>query len=46
MIDHGKARVFTADDGLVVRPLHALTGRDHQVWVAGETGLAFLRGDR
>ncbi|MPY88398.1 MAG: hypothetical protein GEU99_10775 [Luteitalea sp.] len=46
MVERGKVRLFTKADGLDVGPLLALGGRDRQVWITGEQGLAFLHGDR
>lgn len=46
MIDGDRIRVFTAANGLSIGPLITDGGRDDHVWVSGESGLAYLRGDR
>lgn len=46
VIDHGKVQTFSSQQGLDVRPCTMITGRGQQVWVGGEGGLAFLRGER
>ena len=46
LVDHGKIREFTIEDGLRVGPLRVVGGRDERVFVGGETGLAFLKGSR
>ena len=46
VVDHGAVRTFSAADGLVVGPFAVITGRDSQIWIGGESGLAFLQGDR
>jgi signal transduction histidine kinase/ligand-binding sensor domain-containing protein len=45
-VERGAVRTFTAEDGLAVGPFNIIAGRDRQVWVGGESGLAFLQGDR
>ncbi len=45
-VEHGGVRTFSAQEGLTVGPVITLAGRDQQVWVGGESGLAFLRGER
>jgi signal transduction histidine kinase/ligand-binding sensor domain-containing protein len=45
-VDGDTVRVFSTSDGLTVAPLLTLAGRDRQLWVGGELGLAFLQGDR
>jgi signal transduction histidine kinase/ligand-binding sensor domain-containing protein len=42
----GAARAFAAEEGLTVGPYDVIGGREEQVWVGGESGLAFLQGDR
>jgi signal transduction histidine kinase/ligand-binding sensor domain-containing protein len=44
--DHGKIRTFTSEDGLSVGPSNFIAGSGQEIWVAGESGVAFLRGDR
>ncbi len=45
-IDHDRIRTFSSADGLTTGPFNVITGRDQQVWVGGESGLSYLRGDR
>jgi signal transduction histidine kinase/ligand-binding sensor domain-containing protein len=45
-IERGKVRVFSKSEGLGVGALLALAGRDRQIWVGGESGLAVLQDDR
>jgi signal transduction histidine kinase/ligand-binding sensor domain-containing protein len=45
-IDHGKTRSFSATDGLTVGPFNVVAGLGNVIWVGGESGLAFLQGDR
>ena len=45
-IDHGSIRTFSAAEGLTTGPFTVIAGRGHQVWVGGESGLSYLRGDR
>ena len=44
--NHGKIRPFTSEDGLAVGPSNFIAGRGQEIWVAGESGVAFLRGSR
>lgn len=46
VIERGAARAFAAEEGLAVGPYNVIAGREEQVWVGGESGLAFLRGER
>jgi len=46
VVDHGNTRTFSASDGLTVGPFMIIQGRENQVWVGGEAGLAFLARDR
>jgi signal transduction histidine kinase/ligand-binding sensor domain-containing protein len=46
VIEAGKVRVFSKADGLDLGALLALAGRDRQVLVGGEFGLALFHGDR
>jgi ligand-binding sensor domain-containing protein len=46
VVDQGKVRIFSAAYGLTVGPFNIIAGRDQQIWVGGESGLAFLHGDR
>jgi signal transduction histidine kinase len=46
VIERGVARTFAAEQGLTIGPFNIVTGRDQQVWVGGESGLAFFQGDR
>jgi signal transduction histidine kinase len=39
-------RTFSAKDGIQVRSVKAITGRDHHVWVGGDDGVAVWEGDR
>ncbi|HEY6645434.1 sensor histidine kinase [Povalibacter sp.] len=45
-ISNGRATVFTAEDGLQVGAVTALTATADSVWVGGETGLALFDGRR
>jgi signal transduction histidine kinase/ligand-binding sensor domain-containing protein len=45
-IDHGRVRTFGSADGLTTGPFNVITERGQQVWVGGESGLSYLRGDR
>jgi signal transduction histidine kinase len=44
--DHGKARTFSAQDGLTVGPFNVIGGRGEQVWGGGESGIALLKDGR
>jgi signal transduction histidine kinase/ligand-binding sensor domain-containing protein len=44
--DHGKVRIFAAKEGLAISPPNVIAGRDQEVWVGGESGLALLQGGR
>ena len=46
LFDRGKIRTFTAADGLTNGPFSIITGRNNEIWVGGEAGLAFLANDR
>ena len=46
VIEAGNVRVFSKADGLDIGALLALSGRDRQVLVGGEFGLAALHGER
>jgi signal transduction histidine kinase/ligand-binding sensor domain-containing protein len=46
VVDGESVRTFTSDDGLTVGPVNIIIGRDQELWVGGESGLAFLSGDR
>jgi signal transduction histidine kinase/ligand-binding sensor domain-containing protein len=46
VVDHGNTRTFSASEGLTVGPFIIIEGRDNQVWVGGEAGLAFLARER
>ena len=46
VIESGNVRVLSKADGLDIGALLALAGRDRQVLVGGEFGLALLYGDR
>ena len=45
-IEGTNVRTFSAKDGIQVRSVKAITGRDRHVWVGGEDGLAVWEGDR
>ena len=45
-IDQGRVRTFGSAEGLTTGPFTVITGRGRQVWVGGESGLSYLRGDR
>ncbi len=45
-VDHGRIRTFSAQEGLDVGPFNMVTGRGQQIWVGGEGGLSFFKGDR
>ena len=40
------SRVFSTEDGLTIGPINIIAGRNQQLWVGGQTGLAFLKDDR
>jgi signal transduction histidine kinase len=44
--DHGTVHSFSAENGLTVGAVNVLAGRDQQVWVAGELGLACFKDGR
>ena len=44
--DHDKVRIFAAKEGLAIGPPNVIAGRDQEVWVGGESGLALLQGGR
>jgi signal transduction histidine kinase len=46
VVDQRNTRTFSASEGLTVGPFIIIEGRDNQVWVGGEAGLAFLAKDR
>jgi signal transduction histidine kinase len=46
VIERGAVRTFAAEEGLTVGPYNVIAGREEQVWVGGESGLAFLQGER
>jgi len=46
VVDHGGVRTFSAADGLTAGPFTVIAGGDGQVLVGGESGVAFLHGDR
>jgi signal transduction histidine kinase/sugar lactone lactonase YvrE len=46
VVDHGSTRTFSASQELTVGPFIIIRGRENQVWVGGEAGLAFLAKDR
>jgi signal transduction histidine kinase/ligand-binding sensor domain-containing protein len=46
VIDSGRVRTFSKADGLDIGVLLALAGRQGQVLVGGESGLALFQGDR
>ncbi len=46
LVDHGNTRTFSASERLTVGPFIIIQGRENQVWVGGEAGLAFLAGER
>jgi signal transduction histidine kinase/ligand-binding sensor domain-containing protein len=43
--DHGNVRVFSSEDGLTNGHFTIIAGRDQQVWVGGESGLALFQGN-
>ena len=45
-VKDGGVRVYADRDGLAIGAPVALGGRDRQIWVGGERGLAFLKDDR
>ena len=45
-LDHGKVNIFSAREGLTIGPPDVIAGRDRVIWIGGESGLAFLQGDR
>ena len=45
-VDGGTARTFSAQEGLEVGPFSIIVGRDEQIWVGGQRGLAFFQGGR
>ena len=46
VVDHGAVRTFSDADGLKVGPFVVIAGRGGQVLVGGESGVAFLQGER
>jgi signal transduction histidine kinase len=44
--DHGNVRTFSAANGLSIGPFNIIAGRNDQIWIGGESGLAFLQGSR
>ncbi len=46
VMDHGRIRTLSIQEGLDVGPFNTITSRDQQIWVGGQGGLALLRGDR
>jgi ligand-binding sensor domain-containing protein len=46
MVDHGKVRVFSAEDGLTIGHFTIVTGHAQQIWLGGESGLALFHGNR
>jgi signal transduction histidine kinase len=46
VVDHGAVRTFSAADGLTVGPFAVVAGGEGLVLVGGESGAAFLQGDR
>jgi len=45
-IDHGRIRTFSDADGLTTGPFNVIVEGNRHVWVGGESGLSYLRGDR
>ncbi len=46
VVDHGKTRVFSAQDGLDIGSFKVIAARGEQIWVGGEGGLAFMKDGR
>jgi signal transduction histidine kinase/ligand-binding sensor domain-containing protein len=46
VVDHDRIQTFSVREGLTVGLPNTIGGRDEQVWVGGESGLAFLQRDR
>jgi signal transduction histidine kinase len=44
--DHGNVRIFGIKDGLDIGPPNVIAGRNKEIWVGGESGLAFLQEGR
>lgn len=45
VVDHGQVQTFSAKEGLAIGLPNTIGGRSEQVWVGGESGLAFLQGN-
>jgi signal transduction histidine kinase/ligand-binding sensor domain-containing protein len=46
VVDRGKVRTFSSQEGLEIGPFNIVGGGDQQIWVGGEGGLAFLKESR
>ncbi|MFZ0590232.1 MAG: two-component regulator propeller domain-containing protein [Bryobacteraceae bacterium] len=44
--DHGDIRIFGIKQGLAIGPPNVIAERSEEIWVGGESGLAFLEGGR
>jgi hypothetical protein len=45
VVDHAQVQTFSSKEGLAIGLLNTIDGRDEQVWVGGESGLAFFQGN-
>ena len=45
VIDHGQVHSFSTKEGLRIGLPNTISGRNQQVWVGGENGIAFLKDD-
>jgi ligand-binding sensor domain-containing protein len=44
-LDRGTVRIFTNEDGLAIGHFTIVAGHDQQIWLGGESGLAFFQGN-
>jgi signal transduction histidine kinase len=45
-VSWGRTTTYSANEGLTIGPFNIIQGRNEEIWVGGEGGLAFLSGDR
>ena len=45
-VDGQNVRIFSNREGLTIGPINIIAGRSQQLWVGGQSGLAFLKDDR
>jgi signal transduction histidine kinase/ligand-binding sensor domain-containing protein len=46
VMDRGQVQTFSSREGLNVGLPNTISGRDDELWVGGENGIAFLQGNR